>query len=458
MSGRELARTGQLGPEELRLLQRQRLDELVRYAVAVSPFYREWYRGIGTGPVDLAALPPVTKAQLMARFDEWVTDPRLTLADLERHVQALSGDELHLGRYRVVASSGSTGRRGVFLYSRDEWVVNLANFLRLNEQFMGVHPRVPRLRVGAVAATSPAHVSARTSLTAAVGVNRVLRLDAGQPLGELVEALQRFGPEYLGDYPSVLALMADEQRAGRLHLRPRWVLTGAEVRTPEMEQSIREAWGVEPFDFYGISEGGVMGVDCAHHRGLHLFDDLFIVENVDDEGRPVRDGEMGHKVLVTNLYNRTQPLIRYEISDMVVLDSEPCACGRPGPRVVSIRGRNDDILRLPARTGGEVAVHPLTLRSPFARLAQVRQYKVVLEGSGLRVLVVPREGVKAEAVTSEVYDALGVALAKAGALPSAIRVEVVAGLAREPGHGSKFKLIENRAGVPSLAHDGGGRV
>lgn len=141
-----------------------------------------------------------------------------------------------------------------------------------------------------------------------------------------------------------------------------------------------------------------------------------------------------------------------------VVDSRPCPCGRAGRRVVSIRGRNDDILRLPARTGGDVAVHPLTLRSPFARLPQVRQYKVVLEGSGLRVLVVPGDGAKADVVTPDVYDALGVALADAGALPSAIRVEVVARIPREPGHGSKFKIIENRAGAPSAVRDGGRRT
>lgn len=452
MARKELRRTGALGPEELRTLQERRLGETVRHAAAHSPFYRELYRGIDVENVDLAALAPVAKAELMQSFDDWVTDRRLTLADLERHIKGVVDDELHLGRYRVVASSGSTGRRAVFAYSRDDWVVNLANFLRLNEQFLGVHPRLPRLRAGAVAATSPLHISARTTITASVGVNRVLRLDAGQPLDELVSALERFQPEYLGGYPSMLSLLADEQRAGRLHLRPTRVLTGAEVRTPEMEEAIRAAWGVEPFEFYGISEGGVLGVDCAHHRGMHLFEDLFIVENVDGEGRPVPDGEVGQKLLLTNLYNRTQPLIRYEISDMVVLDSSPCPCGRALRRVVSIQGRNDDIVRLPARAGGHVAVHPFTLRSPFARLPHVRQYKVVHEGDGLRVLVVPRERADPEMVAAQTHDALALTLAKAGAAPASIHVEVVAGLPRQPGHASKFKLVESRLG-PALAGD-----
>jgi phenylacetate-CoA ligase len=77
---------------------------------------------------------------------------------------------------------------------------------------------------------------------------------------------------------------------------------------------------VEPFDWYGITEGGVLACDCASHQGMHLFEDLFWVENVDRHGHPVPDGAVGHKLLITDLFNRTQPLIRYELSDMVVLD------------------------------------------------------------------------------------------------------------------------------------------
>ncbi|MDP9071309.1 MAG: hypothetical protein M3N68_08500 [Actinomycetota bacterium] len=454
MGRRELVATGGLAPEELRGLQQQRLDELVQYAVGRSPFYRELYRGVDTERVDLSTLPPVSKAQLMDRFDHWVTDRRLRLTDVERHIEGLAGDELHLGQYRVVATSGSTGHRGVFVYSRPEWVVNLANFDRATEQFLGVHPRLPpRLRAALVGATNPLHVSARTSITAAVGVNRVLRLDARLPLLELATALQRFQPEYLIGYPSVLALLADEQRAGRLHLRPTTVTTMAEVRTPEMEEAIRTAWSVEPFNWYGISEGGVLAVDCNHHRGMHLFEDLFLVENVDEDGHPVPDGVVGHTLLLTNLFNRTQPTIRYQLSDMLTLDSAPCPCGRPFRRVTSIQGRSDDILRLPARAGGEVAIHPFTLRSPFTRLPDVRQYKVVYDLDGVRVLVVPREGGSGEGLADRVHDALATTLAGAGARPPAIRVEVVETLAREQGHAGKFKLIESRPGSTVLAPD-----
>jgi phenylacetate-CoA ligase len=444
VSRTELARSDRLDVAAGSALQRRRLVELVRHAVERSPFYRDHYRNIEPDRVDLGALPPVTKSQLMDRFDDWVTDDRLKLADLERHLESLARDESYLAEYRVMATSGSTGRRGVFVYSRADWRMSLANFGRLNERYLDVHPRLPRrLRVANVGATSPLHISTRTSLSAAVGINRVLRLDARRPTDELATALDGFRPEFLVGYPSVLGLLAHEQDAGRLHIRPLKVATVAEVRTPEMVDAIRSAWDVEPFDWYGITEGGVLAGDCAHHQGMHLFEDLFIVENVDADGEPVADGEVGHKLLLTNLFNRTQPLIRYELSDMVALDPGRCRCGRTSRRVTSIEGRNDDVLLLAAARGGKIPIHPIVLRRPFTTLPAVHQYRVVLGHEGLRVSLVIGSG-PIEETSRHIRAALAAGLEDAGAIPPPIFVEAVASLPRDRGHGAKFKLIEAR--------------
>ena len=443
MGRRELAASGALSQGELGARQQRAFGELFRHVRAQSPFYRELYAGIDDTPVAPSDLPSVTKAQLMERFDDWVTDPDLKLADLEAHLRALRGDQLHRKQYRVMASSGTTGRRGVFVFSRADWLVNLANFARISEQFLDIHPRLPRVRAASVAATDPLHISARTSVAAGVGVNRVLRLDARQPLAELVSELNAFRPEVLFGYPSILALLADEQQSGRLRLRPLKVTTASEVRTPDMGQKITEAWAVTPFNWYGISEGGILAADCGHHQGMHLFEDLFVVENVDEEGRAVPDGVVGAKLLLTNLFNRTQPIIRYEISDMVAVDSRPCPCGRSLRRVVLIEGRTSEILRLTGAAGGEVAVHPFAIESAFTGMRDVRQYRVIHEGGVLRILVIPRPGVDA-GIVERIREAVTGALVAAGARPGVVTVDLVQALGRDQGHGAKFKLIESR--------------
>lgn len=454
LTRKDLATTARLSPEELRVHQGDRFRSVLRHAAAESPFYRELYRGIDPDNVELADLPTVTKAQLMERFDDWVTDPRLNLADVERHVEGLADDALHLGEYRVMATSGSTGRVGFIVYSRPEWRVCMASFVRAIEQFAGIRPHFPRRRrLAGPGAISPVHVSARLVMTVNVGVHRGLHLDARQPVAHMAAALDHYQPEVLIGYPSVLALLADEQRNGRLHVRPAKVVTAGEVRTTVMEQAMREAWGVRPYDWYGSTEaGGALGIDCEHHRGMHLFEDLVIVENVDEDGRPVPDGVVGHKLLITNLFNRTQPLIRYEVSDMVAIDSAPCPCGRSLRRVVSIDGRSSDLLRFPGVAANEVTVNPfaLELLDPFSQRPEVREYKLIQDGEGLQVLIVLREGANEADVSGRIRDALVGSLKDAGAVPPAITVRVVGALDREQGHGAKFKTVESRLGATAV--------
>src|SRR5690606_14848904 len=100
-------------------LQAERLRALVRFAAERSPFYREHYRDVDlTGPFARADLPPVDKALLMERFDDWTTDRRLRRSELEAVLADDAARELHLGEYRVCATGGTSGRRGIFVSSR----------------------------------------------------------------------------------------------------------------------------------------------------------------------------------------------------------------------------------------------------------------------------------------------------------------------------------------------------
>jgi phenylacetate-coenzyme A ligase PaaK-like adenylate-forming protein len=329
------------------------------------------------------------------------------------------------------------------VYSRREWAFCVATLLRWN-LLAGIRPRLGRrLRVATVGATSPLHVSARLGMAVDIGLYRMLRLDARRPVEDIAAALDAFRPDVLIGYASALALLAHEQARGRLGLRPSTVATTSEVRSPEMELVIRRAWGVQPYQLYGITEGGVLAGDCDRHTGMHVFEDLFIVECVDEHGHPVPDGTLAHQLLLTNLFNRTQPLIRCRVSDMVVVDSRPCACGRTLRRVVAVDGRNDDIVRLSSPTGAVVAVHPSTLRAPFLRLAGVRQYQVLHDRVGLHVRVVPAPGTATSAIAGEVREAIETALVRAGAQPPPVSVELVPTIHRDQGHGAKLRLVQS---------------
>jgi phenylacetate-coenzyme A ligase PaaK-like adenylate-forming protein len=230
-------------------------------------------------------------------------------------------------------------------------------------------------------------ISRQGAATLAIGLHRVLALPVTLPLPRLVEALNQFQPTYLNVYPSVAMWLANEQQTGRLRLSPQILVTAAELRTPEMTQRLVDAFGVRPFDVYGSTEG-LFGSECQHHQGIHLFEDTTLVENVDPDGQPVPAGQPGARLLVTNLYNLVQPLLRLEVTDLVTLDPDPCPCGRILIRLSTIHGRSDDVLSLPARDGGRVDVHPLHF-APLTRDPQVREFQVVQDGPVLRILIVP---------------------------------------------------------------------
>jgi putative adenylate-forming enzyme len=442
--------------EELLALQRRRLVQTARHAAAASPIYRELYAGIELAEdLDVGALPVVTKAMLMERFDEWVTDPRLQRSEVEAHLEQVRGDELYLGAYRCMPTGGTTGRKGIFVYDRDEWRQCLTAFLHWSE-LTGVRPRLGRrMRVATVGATSPMHMTARFAMSIDLGLYALHRLDARTPLCELVAALNEHRPEQLVAYSSMASLLALEQLEGRLRIAPRVVCTTSEVRTEEMTANIRAAWGVEPFDLYGTTESLYAG-DCEHHQGMHVFEDLGLMEVVDQHGDPVPDGVVGAKLLVTSFIKRTQPVLRYEISDMVARTTAPCPCGRPLARMVSLDGRSDDVLRMEGADGRAIAVHPLTLRSPMAALPELRQYKIVHDDDGLHVLVVLRDAVAGEDISRRVDATLRSKLLAAGVPSPRLDVAIVAELPREQGHSAKFKLIESRisssAAIPAREH------
>lgn len=434
---REITRHERWPRERLRQHQQERLDALLRHAVERSPYYRERIPGvIGSGPVELSRLPVMDKTRMMENYDDLVTDTRLRRDELLAWVEGLRRDALFLDRYRVMTTSGSSGRKGLFVYDAPGWRAVAAMFFR-QSAWMGVKPRLPkRFRMAVVGGAAPSHMSRQGSATLGVGVHRFLGLLLTLPIERMVDELNRFQPEYVNAYPSIAMRLAEEQLAGRLRLSLTMMSTSSEMRTPEMTERLMEAFGVHPFDLYATTEG-LWGVECERHEGLHLFEDMALFENVDEDGQPVPPGESGAKLLVTYLYNFVQPIIRLEVSDVIVIDPEPCRCGRTLVRARAIEGRTDDVLKLTARDGGEVAVHPIEF-GIVTRDRGVREFQVVQEGPGVRILVVPRPDMGGELET-RLRDAVSRRLVELGVEKPQVVVERRDQLSRSAG--GKLQLV-----------------
>ena len=370
--------------EELEVHQARALRRLRDHTYARSPFYAHHHRGLFDRP--LHELPPVTKADLMGAFDEVVTDRSLHLEDVRAHVGAMKPGERMRDRWWVASTSGSTGLRGLFLWDDAEWNQVIASYARANE-WAGLRADLLRhLKIGVVSSRVPWHGSALVGAALASRIVPTLRLDATQPMEELARELDAFQPGSLVAYASMARLLADEQLAGRLHIAPRAVMSASEVLTADARSKIRAAWGLEPFDVYAATETAGVASECQYHRGLHLYEDLVLTEIVDEQNRPMPPGAHGAKVLVTVLFTRTLPLIRYEMSDSLALAEEPCPCGLVFRTVLAPRGRREDALDLPDLQGGHVRVHPVVVHKVLEPIA-ARAWQVVNTDGDIRILL-----------------------------------------------------------------------
>lgn len=333
---------------------------------------------------DLAAVPTMTKDDLMSSFDDVVTDRRLSLSTVEAHLDGLDrGDAYLFDELRVVASGGSSGRRGVFVYDWDGWIGCFLGLARLRLRRMTRRPdpagRAPV--TATVVAQHATHMTSAVSRTFLQGISDVHPFPVTLPLAEIVDGLNRVQPTELVAYASSLALLVHEARAGRLDIRPHVVTATSEPLLPEVRAAVVDAWGATVVNLWGTSEGCITGVGCGEGDGMHLTEDMLIVELVDAEGRPVPAGVRADKIYLTNLFNLALPLIRYEVTDQVTLLDEPCPCGLAFARVADIEGRLDDVFRW----SSGVAVHPHVFRSVLARERRVLEYQVRQTADGAEV-------------------------------------------------------------------------
>ena len=421
-------------PAQLATHQQQSLEELRAYALRFSPFYARFHRGREHAP--LHELPILTKAMLMEHFDEVVTDRAVRLSDVEEFLRREPTDGRFRGRYVALATSGSTGRRGVFLFDEREWIECLANISR-PMSWASVRPRlIGRVRTAMLASTSASHYSAQVGRSMTTRLLPTLRLDASEPTPHIVEQLNRWKPDVLVAYPSVLRMLAAEQAAGRLSIAPQSCATSAEVLTEETRRRVRDAFGIRVWETYGATEYAPIAAECAEGR-LHLFEDGAIIEVVDDHGRVVAPGEQGTRVLLTVFGRRVQPLIRYEISDMVRLSAEACPCGRPYRTIEAIDGRQEDVLSMPTAdlAGSTVSIHP----NVFHRVLETvpaSAWQVVQQPDALVINLV---GVESPVVIASTEAAVRTALAQEGAAAIRIHVKIVPEMQR--GRTGKAPLI-----------------
>ncbi|MET7460143.1 hypothetical protein [Nonomuraea sp. NPDC005501] len=379
---RDARRVMRDGPGEIARRQRDRLARMVAHARARSPYYRALYQDLPEHVDDPALLPVTGKKTLMAAFDDWVTDREVTLERVEAFVAdpGLVGQRFQ-GRYLVATTSGTSGLRGLFVMDDRDLAVRTALGVRVGG--LSARDVVRTLaRAGRTAVvTAPGGHFSTVAATVRFGLDRpwlgrMMRIfSIDQPMAGLVDELNRYDPASIAGFTGMLTLLAGEQEAGRLHVRPAIVIPGGETLTPGARERIATAFQAKVRAAYASTECGFLSSGCAH-GWYHVNSDWAVLEPVDADHRPVPPGVQSHTVLVSNLANRVQPILRYDLGDSVLLRPDPCPCGSPLP-AIRVQGRAADLLTFPTERGEHVSLSPMLFGALLDRIPGVGQFQIL---------------------------------------------------------------------------------
>lgn len=434
------------GAPAWRWRQQARLARLLDVAAARSPLYRQLLGHTAAPAERWTRLPTMTKAELMARFDQWVTDPALRIDGVRQFIADTSRvGQPYLGRYTVWTSSGSSGQPGVFVQDakamavydaleacRGPWLAHCARHGRA--WWLGERTAFVGALDGHFASVVVHHRMRRTYPAFGARTEAISFL---QPVDQVVDALNRLDPAVLVTYPSMALALAQQRRAGRLRVRLDAVWTGGETLTPSVRATVSDAFACRVVDSYGASEFFTLASECAHGR-LHVNSDWALLEPVDALGRPTPAGDLSHTVLLTNLANEVQPLIRYDLGDRVRLPAERCECGSALP-LIEVQGRQDDALCLRGQHGGLVRLVPLAVSTVVEEGAGLFDFQLEQLAPDRLSLHTPLLGADALAALHRARAALAGFLQAQGV--GGVHIRVRSGVAPRRGPGGKVQRV-----------------
>ena len=356
---RLVAEGDKLSPEERQKLQQQRLRELVAYAREKSPYLAKLYADLPEN-FTLTDLPIVYKKDLLENFDDYVTDRNIHMQDVLKYVDRPTDDtSLLLGQYSALKTSGSTGKPLPMV--RDDYH-NKIHGQMMGQRLMGGiplevlslkrhhHASVIHLANGASSYTA----FLRTKAAFPEMAHNLMGLSCLDSVNHLVEQLNEFQPTTITGYPSMLVPLAVEQMKGNLKLDVKMICTSSEMLTEKDYQALREAFHCPVLNNYCMTEGG----EVAMTRGsshLHINEDWVIVEPVDKDMNLLGESdEWSAGLLITDLTNYVQPIIRYYVSDVIRISRKPVDdCNLP---CLEIRGRLFDNYTICGKTFGVVGL------------------------------------------------------------------------------------------------------
>ncbi len=381
--------------ETLQALRNQRLRSLLKHAKRYSPWYKKHLAHIDIEHFteqNLHEIPVTNKVILMNNWDDIVTDRRVSLQLVEKHLDKISQNENSLylfDRYHCITTSGSSGIRGVFIYDWEEWnkfyifLIRYGLRNRDGSEILGGNPNM--MRVAIVNIANP--IFATYSLHKTFNPNQIEKyhFPITLPFDQIIEGLNHVQPDMVIGLPPTIRQLCQEANKGRLAISPKIVTSFGEPLHSSIRSMIKKTWSnAGVFNTFSSSEG-LIGINChADSHEVHLNDDACIVQLVDKWNNPIGKNKTSSKAYLTNLYNYTLPLIRYELSDQLSFLDKTCECGINHQLITEPLYRPE----FDFTYQGNIVVHHSVFDTPLLLEKNIREFQVIQTETGVNVKIV----------------------------------------------------------------------
>jgi phenylacetate-CoA ligase len=336
------------GRDRLREYQNRKLRNIISYAYENTAFYHAKFKQAGIRPEDVRTVEDLNKLPITRK------------GELRENVNDVVSKEFNIADLTVQRTSGSTGKPLHVYITGAENEYRKAKHLRA-QIALGQRPWDRWVTI-----TSPLHFAETSRLQRLLGLYGIFAVSVFEDLATQVSKIEKLKPDVIDGYSNSILLLAKEiQRRELQTIKPKFLVSGAELIDASSRNYVEEVFGVPFYDQYACVEVERMAWQCREKSEYHIDADSLVMQFLDKNGEEVASGEEG-EVVCTSLFNYAMPIIKYALEDIgVPSERTDCPCGRTLPLMKLMEGRKTSLLVLP---GGRVF-------APFAFMLAVWTFK-----------------------------------------------------------------------------------
>ncbi|MCI6331915.1 MAG: phenylacetate--CoA ligase [Lachnospiraceae bacterium] len=347
--------------DELQKLQSERLKEQVKHVYENVAPYRKKMDEMGVKPEDINGIEDLHKL------------PFITKDDLRDEYPygyvAVPLDEC----VRIQSTSGTTGRRVVAFYTKEDIEVWEDCCARAIVAAGGSNKDVCHVCYGYGLFTGGPGLNGGSHKVGCL----TLPMSSGNTERQL-QFMEDLGSTIICCTPSYALNLGEaiKEKGIKDKIKLKAGIFGAEPWTEEMRHDIEDALGIKAYDIYGLTEISGPGVsfECEAQAGMHIQEDHFIAEIIDPEtGEVLPEGSVGELVF-SCITKKAFPLLRYRTRDLCILTREKCSCGRTHVRMKKPTGRSDDMMVIKG-----VNVWPSQIETVILNQGYQANYQIVVD-------------------------------------------------------------------------------